>query len=462
MTVQSQRIQHLNNRQIAGGKYVLYWMQASQRTRYNHALNFAIGTANEAGLPLVVVFCLTGIFPEANSRHYTFMLEGLKDVARTLTTQNIQFAVYTGEPLSVLPDLARQAAVVVTDRGYLRIQRRWRESVARQLMVPLIQVESDVVVPVQTASNKEEWSAATLRRKLHAVWDKFLVLPDQPLLKNLTPVDLPGNPEVLNEIPPVIKRLGVTALTSPYDWEGGENAAAKQLETFIQKHLAGYATQRNDPNAGALSNLSPYLHFGQISPIAIAHAVLSTGETEAADAFLEELIVRRELSMNFVFYNALYDDFAGLPAWAQDTLNRHRFDTRSFVYDRDTLELAETHDPYWNAAQREMVITGKMHGYMRMYWGKKIIEWSASPEEAFQTALYLNNKYELDGRDPNGFAGVAWCFGKHDRPWGEREIFGTVRYMNANGLKRKFDADAYVRRITGLGGIGKLINKPFN
>lgn len=462
MTVQSQRIQHLNNRQIAGGKYVLYWMQASQRTRYNQALNFAIESANEAGLPLVVVFCLTGTFPEANSRHYTFMLEGLKDVARTLTTQNIQFAVYTGEPLSVLPDLARQAAVVVTDRGYLRIQRRWRESVARQLMMPLIQVESDVVVPVQTASNKEEWSAATLRRKLHAVWDKFLVLPDQPLLKNLTPVDLPGNPEVLNEIPPVIKRLGVTALTSPYDWEGGENAAANQLETFIQKQLAGYATQRNDPNAGALSNLSPYLHFGQISPIEIAHVVKSTGETEAADAFLEELIVRRELSMNFVFYNARYDDFAGLPAWALDTLNRHRFDTRSFVYDRDTLELAETHDPYWNAAQREMVITGKMHGYMRMYWGKKIIEWSASPEEAFQTALYLNNKYELDGRDPNGFAGVAWCFGKHDRPWSEREIFGTVRYMNANGLKRKFDADAYVRRITGLGGIGELINKPFN
>ena len=462
MTVATQRIQRLNNRSPGPGQYVLYWMQASQRIQNNPALNYAIETANEAGLPLAVVFCLTANFPEANSRHYTFMLEGLQELAPTLSEQGITFQVRLGEPVEIVPELSRAARLVVTDRGYLRMQRQWRQAVAHQLMVPLMQVESDVVVPVQTVSNKEEWSAATLRRKMHAIWDKFLIPEPLPEIKHKTTLELSGDAVDLSDLKQVIKMLNVETLRTPWDWRGGEIAAGQLLERFVQEKLVRYDTDRNDPNQDALSNLSPYLHFGQISPIEIAHVVKSTGAAEAADVFCEELIVRRELSMNFVFYNPLYDDFAGLPTWAQDTLNRHRFDNRSFVYDRDTLELAETHDPYWNAAQREMVITGKMHGYMRMYWGKKILEWSASPEEAFQTALFLNNKYELDGRDPNGFTGVAWCFGKHDRPWGEREIFGTVRYMNANGLKRKFDADTYVQRIAKLGGIGKLINKPFN
>ncbi|MCF7840976.1 MAG: deoxyribodipyrimidine photo-lyase [Candidatus Marinimicrobia bacterium] len=462
MTIAAQRIQRLNNRALADGQYVLYWMQASQRIHNNHALNHAIKTANAAGLPLLVVFCLISDFPAATSRHYTFMLEGLQELAAAFPDLGISFYVIKGSPAAHIPNLSRQARTVVTDRGYLRIQRHWREEVARLIMVPLIQVESDVVVPIQTVSNKEEWSAATLRRKIHMLWEQFLVPVDLPEIVNRSEIGIDAPTVELSDLKPVLKDLKVERIPTREVWIGGESAGAQRLNHFIQENLSRYAIERNDPNAQVLSDLSPYLHFGQISPIEIACTVRSTGETEAADVFCEELIVRRELSMNFVFYNPLYDDFAGLPAWAQETLNRHRFDTRSFVYDRDTLELAETHDPYWNAAQREMIIAGKMHGYMRMYWGKKILEWSISPEEAFQTALYLNNKYELDGRDPNGYAGVAWGFGKHDRPWGEREIFGMVRYMNANGLKRKFDADAYVRRIAGLGGIGKLINRPLN
>jgi deoxyribodipyrimidine photo-lyase len=202
---------------------------------------------------------------------------------------------------------------------------------------------------------------------------------------------------------------------------------------------------RNDPNEEAVSNLSPYLHFGQISPLYIALEVLKSGD-KGAEVFLEELIVRRELSLNFVYYNRAYDKFEGLPHWARQTLREHQKDKREAVYSPDELEKAQTSDPYWNAAQKEMIRTGKMHNYMRMYWGKRIIEWTRTPEEAFRTALSLNNKYELDGRDPNGFTGVAWCFGRHDRPWPNQPVLGKVRIMKASGLRRKFDADAYARK----------------
>jgi deoxyribodipyrimidine photo-lyase len=221
------------------------------------------------------------------------------------------------------------------------------------------------------------------------------------------------------------------------------------LRGFLRNKLDHYTEKRNDPSLNYVSNMSPYLHFGQISPLYIALQVLKTN-SPGCEAYLEELIVRRELSHNFLYYNNKYDMFEALPPWAKQSLNLHRKDKREYVYSLETFENAQTHDPYWNAAQEEMVITGKMHGYMRMYWGKKILEWSNSPEEGFKIALKLNNKYELDGRDANGFAGIAWCFGKHDRAWGEREVFGKIRYMNAAGLKRKFDPDEYVKRVNQM------------
>jgi len=233
---------------------------------------------------------------------------------------------------------------------------------------------------------------------------------------------------------------------------GGTARANALLEEFIAKKIRHYDELRNDPALDYSSHLSPYLHFGQVSPLAVSLRITAEKSIPAAarEAFLEELIVRRELSMNFAFYNDLYDEYECLPDWARKTLAEHAKDRREYLYDADQWERAGTHDPYWNAAQREMMITGKMHNYMRMYWGKKLLEWSRTPAEAFRTALALNNRYELDGRDPNGFAGVAWCFGKHDRAWFERKVFGKIRYMNDSGLRRKFDMDAYLKKVAAL------------
>jgi deoxyribodipyrimidine photo-lyase len=249
-----------------------------------------------------------------------------------------------------------------------------------------------------------------------------------------------------------LKKLGVDAAVQPVHWiKGGTEAGLRHLDEFIRHKLDRFDELRNDPGLDYSSNLSPYLHFGQISSLQAAMAVLDSG-SPGKDRFLEELIVRRELAINFVHYNRDYDTYQCLPEWAQATLRKHRRDRREYRYRFEELESSATHDRYWNAAQRELVVSGKMHGYMRMYWGKKILEWSGTPESAYETALRLNNKYSIDGRDPNGFAGVAWCFGKHDRAWPERSVFGKIRYMNDKGLERKFDMEAYFARVEALKG----------
>jgi deoxyribodipyrimidine photo-lyase len=256
-----------------------------------------------------------------------------------------------------------------------------------------------------------------------------------------------------NDVDAILAKLRVDRTVDRVSsFQGGTAEAKKRLSGFCDGKLNHYTDRKNEPHLDYVSHMSPYLHFGQISPLYIALQVLKAKDVGEQNkrAYLEELVVRRELSMNYCFYNPQYDSYAGLPDWAQKTLKAHRKDKREYIYSIKELEQARTHDPYWNAAQKEMLLTGKMHNYMRMYWGKKIIEWSTTPEEAFQRAIYLNNKYELDGRDPNSFTGVAWCLGKHDRPWKERPIFGTVRYMSASGLKRKFDMEAYVRKIEQL------------
>lgn len=436
----------MNQKEVRRGSYVLYWMQASQRATYNHALEFSILKANELRRPVVVFFGITDHFPEANLRHYAFMLEGLKEVKERLRERGIQMVIRHQSPELGAIQMARNASLVVVDRGYLRIQRQWRDYVAKRIEVPLIQVESDVIVPVEEASSKEEYSAATLRTKIYKKLSYFL----NPLTErdpDVSSLSMEFSSFEIGEVEKALSRLQIDrSVKKVTSFRGGTQEALKHLELFLDEKLDDYAEFRNDPTRDGLSHLSPYLHFGQISPLYIALKVNQT-DSPGKEAFLEELIVRRELSMNFIFYNAQYDSFEGLPGWAKRTLKTHQKDKRPYLYTPEELERGETHDPYWNAAQKEMVLTGKMHGYMRMYWGKKILEWVRSPEEAFRIALYLNNKYELDGRDPNGFAGVAWCFGKHDRPWAERAIFGTVRYMNDRGLKRKFDAEGYVKKI---------------
>jgi deoxyribodipyrimidine photo-lyase len=447
------RVHALNGNTPRTGRYVLYWMQQSQRASWNHALEFAIERANELKVPVLACFGLTDRFPEANERHYAFMLEGLSETRAALARKGVRLVVPRGEPDACAAGLGKEASLVVTDRGYLRVQREWRARAAAALGCPLMQVESDVVVPVETASPKEEYAAATLRPKIKRLLDAYLLpVREKEPKKSSMGLDLELDGEALDGegVEKALMRLDLDRNVKPINWiRGGTSRARKLLGEFVDTKLDRFADLRNDPSRDYLSNLSPYLHFGQISPLEIALAALKAG-SPGTGSFLEELIVRRELGANFVHYNPRYDAFDCLPSWALKTLRGHEVDRREHLYSLEELEGASTHDPCWNAAQREMVTRGKMHGYMRMYWGKKILEWSGTPAEAHARALHLNNKYFVDGRDPNGFTGVAWCFGKHDRPWAERPVFGSVRYMNANGLKRKFDIDAYVQRIEGM------------
>ena len=444
--IQRERIKALNTKGVKKGAYVLYWMQASQRAEYNQALEYAIVQGNERRQPVIVVFGITEHFPEANERHYAFMLEGLREVKQSLEKRGILMVILRKSPEVNAVRLAKKASLVVADRGYLRIQRQWRDIVAAQIDCPLVQVESDVIVPIEEASPKEEYAAATIRPKIHKKLSRFLV-PLKPGVPAVESLSSDFDSFDIRDIDKAMSKLNIDrSVQRVSSFQGGTGEARKHLKLFLKDKLDHFPDLRNDPTLDYLSHLSPYLHFGQISPLFIALKAQET-RSPGTEAFLEELIVRRELSMNFVFYSGNYGSFEAVPEWAKKTLSAHQRDKRPYTYSLKELESAGTHDPYWNAAQKEMVSRGKMHGYMRMYWGKKIIEWSQTPEEAFRTALYLNNKYELDGRDPNGFAGVAWCFGKHDRPWGERPVFGNVRYMNDNGLKRKFDADGYVKKI---------------
>jgi len=447
--IQQERIKLLNDGQLGGGKYVLYWMQAAQRAEYNHALEYAIRTANKLKKPVLVFFGITESWPEANQRHYYFMLEGLKEVRKALEAKGIRMVIRQDSPDSGAAELAKDAALVVVDAGQLRVQKKWRTNVAEQIDCPLYEVETNLIVPVEEASSKENFSAGTFRPRITKKLDYYLV-PLNHSKPKLDSLGIKFHTFNIDDIEKALSKLDIDRSVSKVDgFHGGTKQAKRRLSNFLKNKLDRFAEMRNNPTADYVSNMSPYLHFGQISPLYIALKVSKTSSA-GKDAYLEELIVRRELSHNFAYYNDCYDKFACLEPWAKITLNFHRRDKRDYVYSIEQFEKAQTHDPYWNAAQKEMVLAGKMHGYMRMYWGKKILEWSRNPQTGFKIALQLNNKYELDGRGPNAFAGVAWCFGKHDRAWGERPVFGKIRYMNAAGLKRKFDADAYMKKIQAL------------
>jgi deoxyribodipyrimidine photo-lyase len=447
--IEEERVQNLNERDVRDGDYVLYWMQSSQRAEQNHALEYAVQRANAMGQRLLVVFGLTDDYPEANLRHYAFMLEGLKDAQETLQERGIKMVVRKGSPDEVAIEAGKDASLIVTDRGYMRPQKRWREKVAKEAGCLVTQVESDVVVPVELASGKQEHAARTLRPRIGEYLEDFLVaLTPTKIEKQST--NMRGDGLDLSDIDGVLDGMdldrSVGALGHLYT--GGTSAAKKLFRRFLQNSFDGYVEHRNQPQTDDVSHMSKYLHFGHISPIWLAlEARRSRSKKDNIESFVEELVVRRELSMNFVFYNDDYDSFSNLPGWAKETLREHKNDEREHVYTRKQLENARTHDEYWNAAMREMVYTGYMHNYMRMYWGKKILEWSNTPEHAYRTTLYLNNKYFLDGRDPNSYANVAWVFGQHDRGWTEREVFGKVRFMSAGGLERKTKPDQYVEKV---------------
>ncbi len=450
--IHKDRLRHWIAPPIKPGKYVLYWMQQAQRVAYNHALAHAVEISNTLCLPLVVGFVLTSDFPDANLRHYVFMLEGIAQTQSQLGKLGISFVLKVGDMVEEVFKLSRDAAWVVADVGYLRIQRQWRAQVANALKCPYTEVETDVTVPVAAAAAKEASAARTLRPLLMNKLGDYLdpvVLPEYRMRQTI-----PKTPH-LDSIDPIklADRVVTNKNISPVNYyHGGPAEARQRLKKFISQGLAAYHVLSRDPTKHGQSDLSPYLHFGQISPVEIVREIQATEAPPAAKkAFIEQMVVRRELAVNFVYYNPGYDMYEqAVPHWAQKTLAEHIQDPRPYIYTWDQLEQGNTHDPYWNAAQMEMVKTGKMHNYMRMYWGKKIMEWTRTPQEAHEIILALNNRYELDGRDPNGFTGAAWCFGRHDRPWQERAIFGKVRYMNAEGLKRKFRINEYVQRIQTL------------
>jgi len=449
--ISQERVKILNDKHVVDNPYVVYWMQSSQRAEYNHALEYAIHEANSLKKPLIVYFGVTDSFPEANERHYYFMLEGLKEVKAELAARNIGMLIRKVSPEIGALEISSLAALMIVDRGYLRIERQWRDFLSLNANCPVIQVETNVIIPVESASIKEEYSAATFRAKISKKLDSF-ILPLNDTTVNLpsTDLEIPFVEFDVDDIEGAVAQLEIDKAVRPVKFfKGGTSQAKKLLEDFILKKLPFYGKYKNEPGLDYSSEMSPYLHFGQISPLYIFRRLMDLNQDDKKD-FLEELIVRRELGVNFVYYNLKYDSYRSIPSWAKSTLEKHEADDREYLYTLAELEQAMTHDLYWNTAQKEMLLTGKMHGYMRMYWGKKILEWSATSEDAFEKALYLNNKYCLDGRDPNSFAGVAWCFGKHDRPWKEREIFGTVRYMNSKGLDRKFDMAKYLDKIDKL------------
>jgi deoxyribodipyrimidine photo-lyase len=440
------RINILNDLPLHPGP-VIYWMSRDQRIRDNWALVFAQQQALELKTPLVIAFCLVPEFLDATERQYDFMLKGLEELGKKSAKLNIPFILLTGKPANEVPRLVKAlaAGMLVTDFSPLRINRHWKSEIQSRVGIRFCEIDAHNIVPCRIASQKQEFGAYTVRPKIHRLLNDYLT--GIPSVRK-HPYTIPKSfPKI--DWTRIRKALKVDTSVGSVGWiRPGEDAAHRMLGLFIDERLGEYNERRNDPNAGGVSDLSPYLHFGQISAQYAALEVRRSRKSKSSrDAFLEELIVRRELSDNFCYYNETYDMFEGFPAWARQTLNMHRNDTRDNVYSVETFEAAQTHDPLWNAAQNEMRITGKMHGYMRMYWAKKILEWTPSPEEALAIAIYLNDRYELDGRDPNGYTGIAWSIGGvHDRAWGERPVFGKIRYMSFEGCKRKFDVDMYVRK----------------
>jgi len=452
-TIQKSRIQLLNDAETTKGKYVLYWMQQSQRADYNHALEYAIQQANRLGQGILVAFGLTDDYPEANLRHYTFMLEGLQETQSILARRGIKMVIQKGAPAEIAIKLGRNASIIVCDCGYLRHQKAWRDQLAQQAACRVVQVESDAIVPLRVVSNKAEYAARTIRPKIHKHLADYLI-DFKPTSVKKSSLNLGIKGIALENINSVLLKMKIDHTVRPVTnfFKGGSSRARQMFKSFVHQRLARYVDNRNQPQTDDISHMSPYLHFGQISTLYLALQIKQADSRlqAAKESFLEEMIVRRELAMNFVNYTPDYDSYKCLPNWARQTLDEHATDQREYVYTRRQLENAQTHDAYWNAAMREMKYTGFMHNYMRMYWGKKILEWSKTPEHAFQTALAINNKYFLDGRDANSYTGVAWVFGVHDRAWFERPIFGKIRYMAASGLERKCDIKGYVQKVDKL------------
>lgn len=445
MTVDIQRrARRLNDKSTSHGP-VAYWMSRDQRAQDNWALLYAQELALERRQSLLVVFNLLPQFLQATWRQYHFMLRGLRRVEEELRRYQIPFLVTTGQPETEIPRFAKRHGIgtLVTDFSPLRINQHWYDQISKSVDCEFWQVDTHNIIPCWEASDKREYAAYTFRPRVHKQLDDYLT--EFPSLQK-HPHPLPGDNSAV-DWRQLETKLKVDRSVGPIeDVNPGSDAAIARLKRFLKSDLAHYDELRNNPNNSVQTGLSPYLHFGHIAPQRVAWEVQrEPGSGASREALLEQLIVRRELSDNFCYYCQEYDSFDAFPDWAKETLTEHQSDPREYVYSGEELEQGKTHDPLWNAAQENLVARGTMHGYLRMYWAKKILQWSLTPQEALTQAIYLNDRYQLDGRDPNGYTGIAWSIGGvHDRPWFEREVFGKIRYMSYNGCRRKFDVEEYI------------------
>ena len=449
----NERVVQLNDAQInKGGRYILYWMQMYKRVDYNHALIWAIRKANELKLPLVVYEGLKYYYPWASDRLHTFILEGVEEKRKQFSELGIRYIFYlqkdADSPKQTVAKLAKDAALIVTDDYPCFIIPEHNQRVAQRATVPVHVVDSNGIIPM-SKFGKEEYAAYTIRPKIKKLLPNYLKpLPNESVEADGTAinVDCPETIVTDHTIAALVAKCDIDhSVASSKLYHGGTENGRKRLTKFIDEILPGYDKTRNKPEIDGSSRLSPYLHFGFLSPLEIALAVQKSNAPDTSkNAFLEELIVRRESSFNFTRNNSEHDSLRSLPPWVQKTMREHADDEREFIYSLEQLEAGQTHDDLWNAAQREMVATGEMHNYVRMLWGKNVIAWTPSYEIAFETLVHLNNKYCLDGRDPNSYAGILWCFGKHDRPWMERPVFGKIRYMTSASTGKKFDSRKYI------------------
>ncbi|HEY5638847.1 MAG TPA: deoxyribodipyrimidine photolyase [Dehalococcoidia bacterium] len=464
------------------GKFVLYWMIAYRRTSWNFALQRAAELAASLGKPLLILEALRCDYPWASDRLHRFVLDGMADNARALRETSVGYYPYVelrpGEGRGLLESLAGRSCAVVTDDYPAFFLPRAVSTAAERISAPLEEVDSNGLLPMREA-DKAFLTAHSFRRFLQRQLPAHLDQMPEPDPVRTSSIPLKHLPaDILKRWPPASNALladdrrelatvEVDHQVRPVDGRGGADMAASLLHRFVEHRLPSYAGRRNEPSEDMTSELSPYLHFGHIS----AHEVFAEvtraeawspgrlgpvldgrrsgwwGVSASSDAFLDQLVTWRELGFNFCHMKGDYDRFESLPDWARTTLHRHAADTRPYLYSRDELESAATHDPVWNAAQRQLLKEGRIHGYLRMLWGKKILEWTHSPEEAFEIMIHLNNRFALDGRDPNSYSGISWCLGRYDRPWGpERAIFGKVRYMSSENTRRKLNLRPYLER----------------
>ncbi|NLD38035.1 MAG: deoxyribodipyrimidine photolyase [Desulfatiglans sp.] len=480
------RINKVNSKGInPDGGFILYWMTANRRLKWNYSLDRAIEWAQKLAKPLMVLEAIDCNYEWACDRFHGFIINGMRDNFREAQGKNIFYYPYVepakGKGRGLVMELAKHACLIITDDFPAFFIPAMLKKISERLPVLIEKVDSNGLLPMSMAE-REFTTAYSFRRFLQKTLPDYLVdLPQASPLKNLRLEKLKSLPkDITGKWPPApfkflenysgaLTKLPVDHNIKAVDKAGGSFNANRLLDIFINEKLSSYDEKRNEPCEDATSNLSPYLHFGHINSHEIFYRIQEAqewhpgklsdyargqkegwwGMGKSAEAFLDQLITWRELGFNMCRYNRDYDKFKSLPRWAMETLKIHEMDNREYIYSEEEFENGQTHDPLWNAAQVQLVREGKIHNYLRMLWGKKILEWSPTPERALEIMIYLNNKYALDGRDPNSYSGIFWTLGRYDRAWGpEREIFGKVRYMSSANTSRKVRVAGYIKRYS--------------